>query len=276
MKLIVEQCYSIDVTSFGYYPGQSHVSRVLLRPEDTDVSLWRYVDLSQYISMLDNSELFFARADGFADDPFEGSRTHADVARHKALGDAFSENVPGMIAALIGLARRSTIINCWHENEDESAAMWKLYVASGQGLAIRSTFQRVTSSLPTWKEGDDGHQIHAGRVSYIDYHSDVIPDGNTFWPFVHKRKSFAHECEVRLIAQDLFKGRDEAGWDPKTAEGIPKPGVTVPVSLETLIADVRVAPAAPEWFRRVVESVTKRYGYEFSVSQSSLDDAPVY
>ena len=36
-------------------------------------------------------------------------------------------------------------------------------------------------------------------VKYIDYEKDVIKGENKFLPFVHKRKRFQHEKELRLF-----------------------------------------------------------------------------
>ena len=38
-------------------------------------------------------------------------------------------------------------INCWHMNDFESEAMWKLYLKSNEGIAIQSTYQRLIDSL---------------------------------------------------------------------------------------------------------------------------------
>jgi hypothetical protein len=41
-------------------------------PEDLDATIWRYVDFTKLVSLLDTKSLFFARADQLGD-PFEGS-----------------------------------------------------------------------------------------------------------------------------------------------------------------------------------------------------------
>ena len=42
-------------------------------------------------------------------------------------------------------------VSCWHIDEHESEAMWQLYTAAGQGIAIESTKARLESAL-----GGDG------------------------------------------------------------------------------------------------------------------------
>jgi hypothetical protein len=56
----------------------------------------------------------------------------------------------------------------------------------------------------------------------------------------------------------------------------PDGGVPVPVQLPTLIEAVHVPPAAPHWFREVVEETIRRFGYSFPIKQSHLDVDPIF
>ena len=38
-------------------------------------------------------------------------------------------------------------INCWHMNDHESAAMWKLYLKSNEGIAVQSTYETLRDSI---------------------------------------------------------------------------------------------------------------------------------
>jgi hypothetical protein len=43
-------------------------------PKDPSLKLWRYLDLSRFLSLLDSTCLYFCRASEFrTNDPFEGS-----------------------------------------------------------------------------------------------------------------------------------------------------------------------------------------------------------
>ena len=55
-----------------------------------------------------------------------------------------------------------------------------------------------------------------GMVQYKDYNSfeDWIPGGNMMYPFIHKRKEFEYEKEVRALIvtmEGLSKQRKEKG-----------------------------------------------------------------
>jgi hypothetical protein len=85
-------------------------------------------------------------------------------------------------------------LNSWHINEYESAAMWKLYLESDEGIAIQSTLGRLNKSLKDTKE-----TIFIGKIKYIDYEKESIPESNQYYPFLYKRKSFEYEKELRLF-----------------------------------------------------------------------------
>ena len=42
---------------------------------------------------------------------------------------------------------RFTLINCWHEHDVESEAMWRLYSSSGDGVAVRTILTARTHQL---------------------------------------------------------------------------------------------------------------------------------
>ena len=86
----------------------------------------------------------------------------------------------------------------------------------------------------------EADNVYCGLVQYIDYDRDWLPEGYTFLPFLHKRKSFAHEREVRIVHQDLPKS------DRGISVGVENSllGITIPVNLDLLIGRVYVAPTS--------------------------------
>lgn len=166
-------------------------------------------------------------------------------------------------------ATRSLVyVNCWHLNEGESSAMWDLYGQRHSSIAIRSTFARLRDSL-----GLAVQPIAIGIVNYIDYAIDRMPEDNEFDPFLHKRRSYAHEQELRALYQwqdDTIS--PEAAVDADSLS----PGFDIACDLGTLIDTVFVSPGAPSWFKAVTRSVSERYGLAKPPEQSSLDREPLY
>ncbi|HEV2379605.1 MAG TPA: DUF2971 domain-containing protein [Terriglobia bacterium] len=149
--------------------------------------------------------------------------------------------------------RKLVLVNCWHMNPTESAAMWKLYAPGKQGVAIDSTFGRLRDSFSAAKEN-----VHIGEVKYADFSDQSSRLGNAFLHFLRKRRSFEHERELRALVY---------GTDVLDAET----GLAITVDLATLIQTVFVAPVADAWFLKVVKSVAGKYEIDESkVSQSDL------
>lgn len=232
------------------------------KPRNEKARIWRYMDFTKFVSLLDRKALFFPRADKLGD-PFEGSFSEANIPIRAEIyrGEIPLEDISEIYKRL----REFTAISCWHINWYESAAMWKLYLKSDEGIAIRSNFDRLRNSLR-----DEKHDIFIGKVKYIDYEKDAIPEG-PLPSFVHKRKSFKHEVELRAVIQKLPpRGLSSRSKRPFVD------GLYVPVDLDVLISRIYLAPTCPEWLFELVKSVTRKYGLKKEVFQSDLDRVPFY
>lgn len=239
------------------------------QPCDRSVSVWRYMDLSKFAALLQLRALVFARADVLGD-PFEGSvplpsaghtaevlrmrRADPPVDLYPGLTDGQVDDMcrQGQRARLAML--RSTHVNCWHMNEGESAAMWTLYSKSCDAVCIRTDYQTLADCLP--------HNIIMGPVRYVDFNASNVDFRNAFAPFALKRRSFAHENEVRAIMSTF----DKPG----------PPVIAVSVDLEALVRDIYVSPQSPPWFLEVVARLTATYGLSICVQQSELNSKPLY
>ena len=101
-----------------------------LTPLPPDAILWRYMDFTKFVSLLDKQALFFVRADKL-EDPFEGFWPTANRANLENLFERIPLPVRNTaqqtMHSFIKALPRFTLINCWHESPGESVAMWKLY-----------------------------------------------------------------------------------------------------------------------------------------------------
>jgi hypothetical protein len=249
---------------------------VILEPEiaqlcDSDVKIWRYMDFVKFVSLIDSKKLFLARSDKLGD-AFEGSYPEANViVREDTLNkNGFSDFVE-ITADIFKKIREYTFISCWHINQFESDAMWKLYSYSGQGIAIQSSYYRLLTSL-----NEASQNIFVGLVQYIDYSNycayGVNALGNALSPFFLKRKSFEHERELRAMIQETPIKDGAVDWNiapPEWGEGIE-------VNLNVLIENIYICPTAPSWIVPLVESVLDKYKLNKEVKQSSLNGKPYY
>lgn len=247
--------------------------KTFIQPANEQIKIWRYMDFTKLISMIDTETLFFTRADGF-EDIFEGSWPKVNVtARSSAPEDMDEESKEKYLAAMNNLPSinkqwlRYAAINCWHENEVESAAMWKLYLKSEEGIAVQTTYENLKNSIK------DAEEVYIGKVTYIDYETQGIDAGNILGPFVHKRKSFEHEREIRALLMKWPPTIDnKLDYSKETITG----GVAVQVDINRLIEKIYVAPSSPSWFVNLVQKAVKKYGFSIKIVQSDLDKSPVY
>lgn len=242
-----------------------------------DVLLWRYQDLPKFISLIDSKKLFFTRADKF-DDPFEGARgfnfqkdaiysVQSPYLTLKARNELKKAGKSTPTDAEVEAAtrkemqamlyaqqekRKEYFISCWHSNEMESEAMWKLYItAKNQGVAIQTTMERLCTSI-------ESTDFEVGEVKYISFEAPLDADRVPIW---YKRTAFQHEKEIRAIIRK-----------PELGEN----GLPIDVDVERLIEKVYISPSAPSWFACLVENVLKKYGLNKEVLHSKLDEEPIY
>lgn len=242
-----------------------------LAPPDVNVTIWRYMSLAKLVSLLTSQSLFFARADRLGD-PFEGSvPVGTRLVRDSIMAQA-PKTEPGWIERVGEAMPRCTAINCWHMNDHESAAMWRLYAPSGEGVAIRSTFQKLANSFHLCSD-----TVYLGMVRYLDYDRQIDVDIalNLLAPFLRKRISFRHEQELRCVISKTPHDSSVPGGIDLEAMPI-EDGVLAPVDLSELLAEVRISPTAPPWYKEAVEAVTDRFEIGCPVAQSSLDKTPVW
>ena len=241
---------------------QNH--EVFVAPEGSR-TLWRYMDFTKLISLLEDRALVFPRTDLF-EDPYEGLLPEAAVRALRAdpspyqLSPAHAE----LWLKHPEVMRRQLYVSCWFASAFESAAMWKLYLSSSVGIAIRTSCDALAEALESCP-----YTVGLSAVRYIDYETTSIPFDNTLFPVMHKRMSFLHEQEVRAVIWSEIS--DNEPLIPKGAMH-----VSVPINPSQLIEAVHVSPSAPLWFGQLVEKVSARYALHAPVVRSNLLMRPTY
>ncbi|ANC19614.1 hypothetical protein WR52_12845 [Bacillus cereus] len=233
---------------------------------ENNPKIWRYMDFTKFMDMLDKESIFFTRADKFQD-KFEGTypplnkviRPHIYKNQLNTLNPEEREEVILSFESFntkFNHFRKFILINCWHMNEYESAAMWNLYLKSDEGIAIQSNVERLIKSF-----GKSQEKVHIGKVEYIDYKLDIIPEGRIYLPFMHKRKSFEHEHELRVLhLLDKENGLEY--------------GMPIKCDISELIEKIYVAPTAPDWLFNLVDSMCKKFNLNVEVERSELSGLP--
>lgn len=228
----------------------------------SDAYIWRYLNFTQLLSILERDEIWFNNVNLF-DDPYEGSIPQAnleaevdeivsefDISRNAATSvHQTTLQVPSFTVS-------GAYVNCWNVNEHQSAALWEQYVDSAEGIAIRTTVDRLHQAL----EGNEYDLVY-GEVEYIDYDHDNIPEGD--YPAIyHKRESFEHENEFRVS----IISREEIGESEN--------GFYAEVDTETLLDRIVISPMAPGWFSDLVQRTLNTYNLDCELKESGLYSDP--
>ena len=242
-----------------------------LKPANQNQKIWRYVDLTKFMDFLNTQSIYFTRLDKF-NDVFEGS-IYLKTAKNKRTKIQTKLSNGQIIDRTYEFlenqeyekqSRKKFGVNCWHMNDYESAAMWKLYLKSSEGIAIQSSFKKLRTALNKSKVN-----FFIGTVSYIDYEKDDIEFENSFVPIVHKRKSFSHENELRAIIPI-----EEPGNSKRV--DLENGGCKIKVDINKLVENIYISPDSPEWLSELVSDICKKYGFDFNVINSKLNDNPIY
>ena len=272
---VCEDCKSIVQTLIL---KRAHKDRLYKVPERT-ARLWKFMDISKFLSLIQRNELYFRRADCF-DDPYEGAK---GIKKNETIWDeAYKEYLKELVKSAKKFTgkeipdeeaqeqslkllnqlkengkswRSKSFVCCWHANEFESEAMWNLYTNdSKQGVAIQTTYNNLYLAL------DKDPDIYTGYVNYIDFSKQFASINDTLF---YKLYSFAHEREVRSVIHE-FSNQDLST------------GIYKPVDLVCLIENIYVSPTSQSWFYDVVKNIVEVYGLKKPVLQSTLNEEPFY
>jgi len=211
--------------------------------------LWRYMDLSKFISLIEKKALWLARSDTVRD-KHEG-RFPDDM--RKAIEKAYAsfEDKDSSVVKdaddFQDYLRKNTFINCWHKNFDENMVMWEIYGRDSNALAIQTTVEKMKNSIDA--SILSGHSLILKNVNY--QRADEIPGVLLYEDcFFIKRPHFSFEKEVR-ISLDTYSRINPTKKTPY--------GYHLSVSINNLIEQILIHPDSPDWFIDVINSIVKKY-----------------
>ncbi|WP_018688073.1 hypothetical protein [Ahrensia kielensis] len=229
------------------------------------------MSFAKFVSMISSNKLHFARCDLF-EDSFEGSYPAQNIAdrtriwQEKLTEAGYDEPIEhgqfmsDSSAYMHRLARTSTYVSCWHRSNYESAAMWKLYAVEDPAIAVVTKYDLLANLLP--------ENVYLGQVTYADYSTDNIPEGNLLAAPMYKRLSFEHEKEVRALYLAPHAKTDQ---ELDLGYALNRPPVwECELATGSLIQRIIVSPTAPKWTVDLVTDVSRKYEIDAPVTQSDL------
>jgi hypothetical protein len=294
-------------------------SPLLSAPADSSERVWRYMDFAKFVSLISREELYFCNLEVLAkSDPHEGLLSQPNY-RHRqwhTISDLTPEEHKAIFFTEMSgeqeriqfeshrnsreywlrrrfYDRRTLLVNCWHVNRYESAAMWTQYVTGGQGIAITSSYTRIVDALAAAPQ-----RVFLGMVKYLDWDNEPV-DNSFAFPF-SKRMSFNYEKELRIVYWDLVvqekanvlcqrltahmmdhlyrRISTPINWDLIEDEINTVTymlGIYIPVDINFLIDEIYVAPTSPDWFLEVIQTVCEKFSLRRIPRRSDLLSSPM-
>lgn len=221
-----------------------------------DTKIWRYMTFKRLCELLKTGLLYFCEIGVLRkDDPNEGSYYAC-----KLLSEANPEEAE-RFAKLAKQCGPPFAVNCWHVNESECMAMWKIYAKEDKGIAVQSSFGRIVESMASVSD-----EVYMGLITYTD---EPIPhpkgvEGDLFMTCMTKRKCFEFERELRAFV-----------WETSELTRTKNGSALVPVDLSKLIECIYISPTSPQ----IAETITSLVGdmpLDVQVSTSTILDKPRY
>jgi len=197
---------------------------------------------SRFVWLLQTRQLWLSRADHLGD-PWEislaGNQLEHVISRHpiSPLSEVVRETAMQRSERIVKVWRQQTFINCWSAQDNESHALWRIYCASYDGVAIQTTLAKLKASVG---------ELPVHQVIY------EIPGKSKQTPTPHdlmtkKRPMFAYEHEVRIVQYS------------DDCPDLEKVGIGLPWELDKYVESIYVHPEADHSFMDTVTATVECY-----------------
>ncbi|MFA6104439.1 MAG: hypothetical protein WCV67_17270 [Victivallaceae bacterium] len=255
-----------------------HEQHPALTVPNDNPTLWRYMDIPSFISLLTKEALTFVRAD-LLEDKHEGTFPEItataldDWAKNEILkgklNPVYSHSLANMLE---NNGKTNTYINCWTLQAHELVHMWKIY-SKETGIAIESDYQTLKNSILS-KE-----LVYPTVVTYLDYKKDSFRwKNNGMTLYAIKKCEYKAENEFRLIMSFPREIEDKMLNIKTHKEKNPiaeklyseTPVIYCKMDLDKLISNIHLSPYAPKWYYTIVCDVLAKLGLNKKVNQSVL------
>lgn len=265
----------------------------------------RYMNLSKFLYLLQNSTLFLPKMSIF-DDHLEGGLTASDYLKNandapafdiainrfmspcgetpaqwedrlrandlamqelnnKKFITPFGEYFKNDIQTIFPKCREYIYVSCWHHSHFECSAMWQLYGAEKNSVCIFTSIEKLEQQMIYNESFSD---LKLKNVNYID-HTKAQFGQDCLDPFLSKALPFSFEKELRIVAFNSEINLNDVGVN-KTS------GINIKLhSLQELIDKIVVSPNSDSWFKKCVEILCNTYGLNVEVEESSLKCKPI-
>lgn len=256
-----------------------------LSKQDMDLTVWRYMPLSKFISLLTFQALWFSKLN-ILQDQYEGMMPKPTKEIMNKLFHEMKAPFPAeqhwqfdeMVSRNEQSSRELLLVSCWFLSESESSRMWKEYGGENNAIAIKSTVRQLVENIGVPR---DPHATHIGRVKYIDHSNHLMRayDANQGIEraFLKDTERYSHENELRIATLNV-KTRycvkpdgepyKESEIQGKNMNNFNAPGLYIAIRFQQLVSEIVVSPNSGEWIVLLLRRIMKLNNLNIPVSAS--------
>jgi hypothetical protein len=213
---------------------------------DSEV-LWRYMELPKFEDLLKTSTLYFARADQFVDDPFEGRLSLGNAERSSKSEEIFrglyKVQTPDNWENCHETLRQVVFISCWHRNTRECFEMWRAYTKTANSVVITTSGKALRRFVP--------EEIMKSAVKYapLDFPRTEFNHTSLFF---YKPSRYRIEREYRLLR---VPEEDEGFYIESPADLCRR----IPIKTKKIVHRVITHPYATRETKSCVDELLRHY-----------------
>ncbi|MDB2473786.1 hypothetical protein N9W70_04980, partial [Schleiferiaceae bacterium] len=238
------------------------------KPINGNRIVWRYLSLEKFLDLLLNSEIFFTNLTKLTD-KYEGTIFQSNL---RMANSAIKDN-PSYKKKKAEITREHnrvnnlrnyTLVNCWTLKKHESFALWKIYVGTNPGVAIRTTVSKLRQSINKMDQEFD-ENISMAKVKYQDRLDESF---SRIEATITKKKFYDFESEMRLMVFNSPPNEDEAPYDIEV-------GRKFNINPKILLNELYISPFISEPYRKtIINTVTKLAPFlEERIKESEINDS---
>lgn len=260
-----------------------------LSEKDMDLTVWRYMPISKFVSLLTFQALWFSKLN-ILQDQFEGKMPAPTKTMMNELHHEMKKNFPAeqhwqfdeMTSRNEEDSRELLVVSCWFLCETESSRMWEEYGVSDDAVAIKSTVKKLRENIGV---PQDSHATHMGRVKYIDHQNHIMSAYEASQGiercFLKDEKKYGHEKELRIATLNTktrycvkpdgepYKESEVLG---KNMNNFDEPGLYIAVRFNELVSEIVASPTSGEWLVLLLRRIMKLNNFNIPVSFSKYNN----
>lgn len=239
--------------------------------EFPELPIRRYLSLGKFYQLLLSRTLFMPRlsamsdrSEGMIDGEGSDAFMHALMEKAGYPKETIAKELDGRRKQRELWAKQKDycFVSSWTHDDDESLALWKIYVPGGEGISIETTVGDLCNSI----EDPIRDHLSQGLVAYSSTGSNASND-----VFFRKRRAYRYENEFRLFLNLLDIKED--GIQLETVDRIAQSGgLKLGLRNLTFIKKVHVSPFGGLSLRNLIPDMLKQFELSVDVGTSEIDE----